>query len=159
MTAPPMWRRVLCLVYESLLQAALLMVAGFVFYPVAGLLPADVARHLQSMFLLLVMGSYFGLCWLRAGQTLAMKTWKIRLVDLAGGPIKPLSAIIRFVLCLLIYLPLAATAIWAHFQRTEALPYLIVSGVLFALAWIWPLLDRDRQFLHDRLAGTRLISA
>lgn len=158
MNAPPLWRRALCLVYESLLQVALLMVAGFVFYPVGKLLPADAARHVQSLFLLLVLSSYFGWCWLKAGQTLAMKTWKIRLVGAEGGAVTLKAAALRFFLGLVIYLPLAATAIWAYFQRATAIPWLVVSTVVFLLAWGWPLLDRDRQFLHDRLAGTRLIN-
>lgn len=159
MNAPPMWRRALCLVYESLLQLALLMVAGFVFYPVGKLLPVDAARHFQSLFLLLVLGSYFGWCWLKAGQTLAMKTWKIRLVGADGAAVSAKAAALRFFFGLVIYLPLTATAVWAHFQRAAAMPWLAACSAVFLLAWGWPLLDRERQFLHDRLAGTRLINA
>ena len=60
-----------------------------------------------------------------------MKTWRIRLVAADGGAVSPGQAILRFVLC------------W---------PSLLLAGV----GLLWALVDRDRQFLHDRLAGTRL---
>ncbi len=64
-----------------------------------------------------------------------MKTWRIRLVRAAdGGAVNPGRAAHRFVLALL--------------------------GTLAAgLGFAWALVDRDRQFLHDRLAGTALVSA
>ena len=69
-----------------------------------------------------MFAAYFLWCWLRGGQTLAMKAWHIRLVD-----VTPRKALLRFLL---------------------ALPFLPISI-------LWALFDRDRQFLHDRLAGTR----
>jgi uncharacterized RDD family membrane protein YckC len=52
----------------------------------------------------------------------------------------------------------------AREQRTVSLTQALLR---YALAWagllfygaglLWALFDRDRQFLHDRLAGTRLV--
>ena len=81
--------------------------------------------------LFLVLCVYFTWFWTHGGQTLAMKTWRIRLVAADGGAVSPGQAILRFVLC------------W---------PSLLLAGV----GLLWALVDRDRQFLHDRLAGTRL---
>jgi len=42
----------------------------------------------------------------------------------------------------------------AHFSSIAfwaALPFLLAN-------WLWAWVDRDGQFLHDRLAGTRLLS-
>ena len=61
-----------------------------------------------------------------------MKTWRIRLVTVDGSPLSLKQAALRFVLALL---------------------GLLLVGVGF---W-WALFDRDRQFLHDRIAGTRLV--
>jgi len=79
-----------------------------------------------QFFILVVLGAYFLWCWLRGGQTLAMRAWRIRLVD-----VTPRKALVRFVL----------------------------AAALLPLSILWALVDRDRQFLHDRLAGTRLIDA
>jgi len=35
----------------------------------------------------------------------------------------------------------------------------VLAVALWPLSILWALVDRDRQFLHDRLAGTRLINA
>ena len=141
MNAPLMWRRALCLVYESLLQLVPADGSQVCVYPVGKLLPVDAARHFQSLFLLLVLGSYFGWCWLKAGQTLAMKpgrfVWSVRM-GLLSAPERQLCAFFGLV----IYLPLTATAVWAHFQRAAAMPWLAASSAVFLLAWGWPLLDR-----------------
>jgi len=75
---------------------------------------------------------YFGWLWKRNGQTLAMQTWKIRLVSTAGAALTSRQILLRYVL---------------------AWPSLLLGGIGIA----WALIDRDRQFLHDRLAGTRLV--
>jgi uncharacterized RDD family membrane protein YckC len=82
-------------------------------------------RHALQLFIVTVFAAYFLWCWLRGGQTLAMKAWHIRLVD-----VTPQKALIR----------------------------LLVAGLLLPVSILWAMFDRDRQFLHDRLAGTRLRS-
>lgn len=157
MQVPGILPRLLALVYETVLVAALLMVAGFVFQPVHGVLPASLARGMQSLFLLLVLALYFGWCWLRSGQTLALKTWRMRLVAPDGRPVDLRAAALRFVLGLLLYLPLLATIVWWFYQRQQALPYVVLMLVLWLVNWGWVLIDGERQLLLDRLAGTRLI--
>ena len=41
----------------------------------------------------------------------------------------------------------------------KALARFLIAAALLPLSILWALIDRDRQFLHDRLAGTRLIDA
>lgn len=159
MAVPGVLPRLLSLVYETFLVAALLMVAGFVFQPLRGVLPEVVARPAESLFLLLVLAAYFCWCWLRSGQTLAMKTWRIRLAAADGGAVGLRAALIRFALGLVLYLPLLATLTWWFYQRQQALPYLLVSCALLLVCWCWAWFDADRQMLQDRLAGTRLIKA
>jgi uncharacterized RDD family membrane protein YckC len=85
-------------------------------------------RYALQAFIVVVFAAYFLRCWLRGGQTLAMKAWHIRLVGLS-----PAKALSRFLLAAL-FMPTGISLVWAIF-------------------------DRDRQFLHDRLAGTRLVQA
>lgn len=126
-------RRAGSLAYEALLLAAVLFVAGFVLVPLLqGLAPAP-RRHALQLGLALVAGIYFTLCW-RSGQTLPMKTWGMRLVRSDGGALTTLDAGKRY---------LAGLA----------------GVVCFGLGFFWCLIDRDKQFLHDRLAGTRLVEA
>lgn len=128
----PFMARIASMVYESLLVVAVVFVAALPFLVVVGSAMAG-WRHLAfQAYLLGVMFAYFSAFWLRSGQTLAMKTWRIRLVDQAGGTLSLKQAVLRFLL---------------------ALVGLLLGGIGF---W-WALFDRDRQFLHDRIAGTRLV--
>ncbi len=114
------------MVYEALLVFAVAFFAAWVFFFSSGGRDATrgVVRAELQIFIFLVLGAYFVWCWLRGGQTLAMRAWKIRLVDVTPG-----KAVARFV----------------------------IAAALLPLSILWALVDRDRQFLHDRLAGTRLI--
>jgi uncharacterized RDD family membrane protein YckC len=100
-----------------------------------GLIPPEPSawvRGLYQFYLLLVAGLYFVRFWRRGGQTLAMKTWQIRLCAHDGSLLSLDQAWRRYLLA-------------------------VVGGVLFGFGFFWALWDRDRQFLHDRLAGTRLV--
>ena len=121
------------MVYEALLVAAVAFFAGLLFLIAAGGIPGGWLRHAFQAYLFLVIGLYFTLSWRRRGQTLAMKTWKLRLVGANGGRITLLQAILRYV-C--------------------AWPCLALGG----LGILYAPFDRERQFLHDRLAGTRIVS-
>jgi uncharacterized RDD family membrane protein YckC len=118
------------MVYEAVLLFAVAFFAAWLFFFASGGREATSGwlRHALQIFVLAVFAGYFLWCWLRGGQTLAMKAWHIRLVDVTPG-----KAILR--------LALAGA--------------LVPTGVSI----VWALFDRDRQFLHDRLAGTRLVNA
>ena len=121
-----MLRRLASMLYESILLFAIAFLAVWLFQFAAGTPRIDGWRlHLLQLFVLTVFAAYFLWCWLRGGQTLAMKAWRIRLVQ-----VTPRKALLRFALALL----------------------LVPTGI----ALLWAPLDRERQFLHDRLAGTRL---
>jgi uncharacterized RDD family membrane protein YckC len=124
---PGLARRLASMVYEAVLLFAVGFFAAWLFFFASGGrdATAGAARPLLQIFIILVFAAYFMWCWVRGGQTLAMKAWGIRLVDVTPG-----KAVLRFLLALLL---LPASVAWA-------------------------LLDRDRQFLHDRLAGTRLVN-
>ena len=84
--------------------------------------------------LFVVLLAYFVGFWSHSGQTLAMKTWHLRLLTHDGRALRPARALLRYLLC------------W-------------VSVGLAGVGVAWALVDRDGQFLHDRLAGTQLVTA
>lgn len=128
-TTPGLPRRLASMVYEAVLLFAVGFFAAWLFFFASGGrdATAGASRHLLQLFIGVVFAGYFLWCWLRGGQTLAMKAWRIRVVELT-----PLKALVRFALALVL-VPTLISIVWSFF-------------------------DRDRQFLHDRLAGTRLIS-
>jgi uncharacterized RDD family membrane protein YckC len=127
---PGLPRRLASMVYEGILLFAVAFFAAWVFFFASGGRDATAGgmRHLLQLFIGFFFAAYFLWSWLRGGQTLAMKAWRIRLVG-----VTPLKALVRFVLAMLL------------------VPTLV--------SIVWSLYDRDRQFLHDRLAGTRLVFA
>jgi len=128
---PGLARRFACTVYEGLILAALVLVACFPFLALTGDATAGWRRHLLQAYVLFVVGAYLVWFWTHGGQTLAMKTWRIRLESAEGGAVTRPAAIRRYLF---------------------ALAGLALAGIGF----LWAFLDRDRQFLHDRLARTRL---
>lgn len=129
-------------------------IAGYLFGTLSQTRNAMDNRHWLQAFLFVVFGIYFVWLWAK-GQTLAMKTWEIRVVDRQGQPISQARALLRYVLSWLWFLPALAAA--APFQLSGP------ESVVIILGWvsIWALLSRfhpQRQFWHDALAGTRLIS-
>lgn len=130
-------RRLSSLVYESLIVLALLLLGGLAFllllhFAVGRDASAGWPLWLFRGWILLVLGVYFGWFWTRGGQTLPMRTWRLRLVGTDGTPVSRRQALLRFLL---------------------AWPSILAAGAGLA----WALVDRDRQFLHDRLAGTRVV--
>ncbi|EXI76788.1 MAG: RDD family protein [Candidatus Accumulibacter sp. SK-11] len=131
---PGIARRLASMCYESLLVLAVLAVLLVLPHLVLGAFAQRMASPvLIQAHCFLVLLIYFVWFWLHGGQTLAMKTWRIRLVTRDGLPVRPAQALLRYLLC------------WPS----------ILSGV----GIFWAVLDREGQFLHDRLAGTRLILA
>jgi uncharacterized RDD family membrane protein YckC len=130
--APAIARRLASAVYELLLVVAVMFIATFPFLAFVGDSTQGLRRHLLQAWIVFVVGAYFTWFWTRGGQTLPMKTWRIRLVRYDGAPVKMGRAVHRYLLALL---------------GTAAL----------GLGFAWALIDRDRQFLHDRLAGTALV--
>lgn len=126
-------RRLLAMLYDSLLVFAVAFFAGLGFYAVTGDLAAAPRRHLFQGYLFVVLGAYFVFCWCRGGGTLAMRTWKLRLVRADGARLRPAQAWLRYALA------------WP-------------SIMLLGAGLLWALVDRDRQFLHDRLARTRIVA-
>ncbi len=116
------------MLYEAFLLFGIAFFAGWIFFAASGGRDATSGslRHALQFVLVLAFGVYFLWCWLRGGQTLAMRVWKIRLVGAT-----PPKAVARFLLALM----------------------LVPTGISI----LWSLFDREGQFLHDRLVGTRLV--
>ena len=156
-------RRLAALGYEALLVSAVLLAAGFLLAPLVSPLvdPASATRvpvpGLSARIVLFVSfasvgGLYFGWFWTGGRRTLPMQTWRIRLVSAGGGPVAPRAAALRY---LAFWIgPALALAAYAATQPAGLGRYAVA---LVAFNYAWALVDRDRQFLHDRLAGTRLV--
>ena len=152
---PGLARRMACWLYEGMLLFGVVFIAGYLFGTLSQTRHAMDNRPALQAFLFLVLGIYFTWFWHR-GQTLAMKTWHIRVVDRQGNALTQGRALARYLSSWLWFLPPLAITWPMGLPAPEIL--------VLTLGWvaIWALLSRfhpQRQFWHDALAGTRLITS
>lgn len=133
---------------------AVVFIAGYLFSSLSQTRNALDNRHALQAFVFLVFGIYFVWFWSR-GQTLAMKTWDIRVVDLNGAAISQKRALLRYALSWLWFLPPLSVSWLLGLPARE--------GAVLTLGWvaIWAILARfqaQKQFWHDAWAGTQLVT-
>lgn len=155
LTAPSLMRRMACWLYEGMLLFGVVFIAGYLFGTLSQTRHALDNRHALQAFLFVIFGIYFTWFWAK-GQTLAMKTWGIRVVDAAGRPLSQPRALARYLLSWMWLLPPLATSVLLDARPGPA--------TVLTIGWIlvWAILSRFHplgQFWHDALAGTRLIDA
>lgn len=153
--APGLGRRLACLVYEGVLLFGVLMIAGLAYGLVTGQRHALVGMHGLQLFVFLVLGLYFSWFWSHGGQTVAMKTWHIRLLTKHGQAVPVARAAWRYLLSWLWFLPALAYAHLAGLRTLGSIAAALAVGsaVYAAIAR----LNAQRQYLHDLLSGTRLV--
>jgi uncharacterized RDD family membrane protein YckC len=155
-------RRLAALAYEALLVTAIVFVLGFAMLPLVSPRAASGSNALSTptlparvaLFLVIfaALAAYFTWSWTGGRATLAQKTWRLRIVERDGAVISRRTALARYLatwigpaFAVLAYLVLHPRGLGAH------------AAWLVALNFLWAAIDRDRQFLHDRIAGTRVV--
>lgn len=78
---------------------------------------------------LLVFYCYF---WIKAGQTVGMKAWRLKLITTNTKSLTITQCIMRFFIG-------------------------ILSFSCFGLGFLWVLIDKNNDTLHDRICNTRMI--
>lgn len=126
------WKRLLAIVYDTLILAGLLMVVGFAVLAANGGKAVPPSTIWYQLLLLLVIWAYFALSWWRGGQTVAARAWKLEVRDLEGNYPSLGRASLRALLALF-------------------------SIGLGGLGLLWCLIDPEGQSAHDRLSRTQLL--
>lgn len=130
--SPGVGRHLACLLYEFLVVVSVLLIGFLMPQIVLSGFGMPIAPKLMWLHIFLLLLFYFVWFWVHGGQTLPMKTWKLRITDMGGGPLRPAQAILRY------------CAAW---------PSILCGGI----GLIWAIFDRNHLFLHDRIAGTRIV--
>ncbi|MCM2342694.1 MAG: RDD family protein [Rhodoferax sp.] len=144
-----------CWLYEGMLLFGVVFIAGYLFGTLSQTRNAMDNRHALQAFLFVIFGIYFVWLWSK-GQTLAMKTWHIRVLDRSGRPLSQGRALLRYLWSWLWFLP-PLVASWV-FELKGGEAFVIIIGWVA----IWAILSRfhpRQQFWHDALAGTQLVDA
>ena len=157
-TTPSLARRMASFVYEGLLLFGIGLVPGAI-----GALFVALTGHqhpLQSDAALRVItfgiyAIYFTWFWSARGQTLPMQTWNLRIVTNEGTPLSQPRALARFVASCAWFAPAALLATLNGWTRWQGLAAACIGAVAYALL---ALLHPRRQFWHDAVCGTQIIS-
>ncbi len=153
------FRRLAALAYDALLVVALWFIVTFAMLPLTGgeaILASSqgLVAHFYHAALLLLTAAYFGFCWLRGGQTLGMRAWRIRLAAADGRPPSLAAAAVRFASGAVIAYAAALGIFW--WQSAGAVPaaaLLLPAIVNFA----WIPFDPGQRSLQDRAGGLRVL--
>jgi len=127
---PSVLRRLASMLYESLVLGAVVFVAALIFTLLRNPQAPGAMPFFQAYLVLVILG-YFTWFWTHGGQTVAMRAWRFRVESADGEPLRFIQACLRFMLA--------------------------CFSLLSVLGLLWAWFDRDKQFLHDRLARTRLV--
>ncbi len=148
--------------YELLLVTALVFISGFLMLPLVSpgqsatatqlSLPPLPARVALFCVLFSVVALYFTWSWTGGRRTLPLKTWRMRIAMPDGAPPSPKVALLRYLAAWIG--PVLALSVYAIVRETG---YGRLALVLLAFNFAWALIDPQRQFLHDRIAGTRIV--
>jgi uncharacterized RDD family membrane protein YckC len=157
LSAAPLLRRMAAFLYEGVLLFGVTFATGLVF---AVAMHQTSGMKLRSSLIaveFVVVGLYFIVLWVRSGQTLPMKTWHLRLLTDGGAPVSPRRALARYLASYVWFVPPLALASLLKLPNAWAIFGLVAAWmVLYALA---ALLHPRRQFWHDALCGTAIVSA
>lgn len=133
-TAQPisLWRRLAVIIYDGFLLAAVLFFAAAVPTIAFGITQESPAYPLLIVYIYGIAFLYYGWFWTQGGQTLAMKTWNVKIESTQGESISWGQALIRFLVAMLGWLPVA-------------------------LGYLWSLIRKDKATWHDLASKTRLL--
>ena len=131
-SVPSLFKILAAWLYEGLIVIGISLSSGFIFVAAFLMLGITPNHSLTLFFIFFICGIYFTVSWSKSGQTLALKSWGIKLVRKDGSQITLLFSVIRFVVS--------------------------IVSISLIIGLIWIIFDRERCFLHDRLVGTRLIN-
>ncbi len=124
--------RLTALTYDLLPLAALCFVGATLALALTGG-ALDVHRFadkaLVQGIVLALCGGYFVISWLRGGQTVGMRAWRLRVVTATGERVELPRALLRCTVALL----------------------------SCGIGLLWCLVDRDRRAWHDLAAGTLVV--
>ncbi|MEE9336272.1 MAG: RDD family protein [Granulosicoccaceae bacterium] len=121
-----LFRRVAAFLYDCLLLLAIYFVVTAVAISFNN---GHAVHHFAYKFLLYVISFlFFDWFWMRGGQTLGMRAWKIKLSSTSD----------------------------ASLTHVQCLQHYLLGSLFFVITLFWMLFDKDGRALHDRLSNTKI---
>ena len=147
-------RRIACLIYEGVLLFAILFITAWIFDTLTQSRHALYLRHARQVCLFIVLGIYFVFFWCRGGQTLAMKTWHLRVINRHQQTLTLWQAISRYLAAWLVLLPGFALPYFFHLNPAVSILCLLLNTLIWLISGRF---DKQGRLLHEVLSNTALI--
>lgn len=144
--------------YEAMLLFGVLFAATLVYSVLTSQSNAMVGRLGLIVVLTVVLAAYFIGQWHRGGQTLPMRTWHLRVVDLNGQSPSLGRSAARFGMAGAVGVVPALALPWAMGLSKQTIWGALSVGLAYLVAYAWSAnFLPGKQSLHDTVCGTRLI--
>ncbi|HET8694493.1 MAG TPA: RDD family protein [Aquabacterium sp.] len=153
--APSLLRRLAAFIYEGVVLFGVVMVVGAIYSISTHQTHGLHGRNGMQAVQFFVLALYFIWFWTHGGQTLAMRSWQLRLVSEKGQPVTLKQALIRFMLSWVWFLPSLVLSWMTGWDHSKLL-YGVMLGWI-AIYALLSLMHPQRQFWHDAISGTRVI--
>ena len=161
MSHPTLLKRLLAALYDCFLILASMFFATALTLPFTKGEIAAENNIYMSFYLFIVIYVFYGWFWTHGGQTLGMRVWKQKLIQLDGTAVTWQQTFIRLITGLPAWLLLlVGLLLWAFPGKIELTePFATVPNWLFAITgFIWVLLDNRSNNWRDKLSGTQVIT-
>ena len=119
-------KRLLAMIYDSLILMALWMLVGFVGVAVNGGEAIEGPFFRSALFL--ATFAFFGFFWVKSGQTLGMMAWRLRVQTPEGEKLTAQQALIRFFAAGLSWLALGLGFLWMFIHPRKLAWHDLISG-------------------------------
>lgn len=137
-----LWRRLAALVYDAFLLFAIILAYGFLLtvlkvlfsgsQQVENVQPGALLQWLSFAGLVATLMGYYYICWRKQGQTLGMKSWRLKLEQADGSLATPEQCIKRSLLASL-------------------------SFAAGGIGYLWCLVPPAKVCLHDIYSATEVV--
>ncbi len=129
--SPGFFRHLAIIIYDALLLLALLFLATALVLPLNHGEAFSSSQFFFPIYILTVSFLYYGWFWTHGGQTLGMKTWKVKIRSQNYKAVTWPLAFKRFIIA-------------------------IFSWACAGLGLLWKFVDKEQLTWHDKFSGTRL---
>ena len=146
------WRRIASLLYDIVLIVALVII---MYMPLLSFNIEEnfILKITAQIYVYLIIQYFFVWFWVNSNGTLGMKSWRVKISDTNGNKITYKKAILRFNVSL-IYFLIIKFLVFTYYKYSEINYFLLM---LLAILLSFPLIRKDRKFLHDIISKTILI--
>lgn len=125
-------RRIGAILYDFVLLLTVLVFASLFAVILFNITPQHPLFFIYQIYIFSICLVFFAWPWTQGGQTLGMKTWKIKLMHTKNENVSRIDAFIRFLVA-------------------------IISWLALGIGFFWSLFDEEKRTWHDIVSKTKLV--